>query len=150
MTDSKEPLAKKAPGGPRNKGIPRPDPNMAKPGYHLWAQLACRIYDDLYNHGVAEDRLGSNQLALKAKVSQSLVSGFFNGRKSISWEVCRALVVALGGDPAVWEPRWNETEERYRLGPPQVHRRSVRRHRKLVRHRLSWEPVHRWPVGTEL
>lgn len=116
MTVDKETGGKKAPGGPRNKGIPRPDPVAAKPGNHLWAQFARRMWDELYDHGRAEDRLGSNELAIKAKVAPSLVSGFFNGKKNISWEVCRALVVALGGDEGVWKPRWAETEQRYRLG----------------------------------
>jgi hypothetical protein len=35
---------------------------------------------------------------------------------------------------------------RYMKGPPQVHRRSVRGHRKLARHGPAGNPVHLWPV----
>ena len=116
MPGHEEPAAKKAPGGPRRKGIPRPDPAAAKPRYRLWAELACRMYDDLYSHREPGNRPGSNELAVRAHVAQSLVSGFFNGKKNISWETCQALVEALDGDPAVWGPLWRETDQRYRHG----------------------------------
>ncbi|WP_433229259.1 NACHT domain-containing protein [Actinomadura formosensis] len=103
-------------GGRRPKGIKRPEPDAGNRAAAPWGALACLIYDELYDPLQPADRLGQNELGKKAAVSAAHMSNVFSGTKSFSWEVCQAIVVALGGDPVVWKKRWEGANRRYEQG----------------------------------
>ncbi|GIH21765.1 hypothetical protein Aph01nite_00750 [Acrocarpospora phusangensis] len=99
-------------GGSNPKGVTRPDPAGVPPEFRPWAELSCRLYDELY--ATHPDRPGVNELAQATRYAGATISYVFSGRRTYSWQVCRAIVRALGGRPGEWKARWDATARRHR------------------------------------
>ncbi|WP_214109179.1 NACHT domain-containing protein [Acrocarpospora catenulata] len=114
MTSNEETTRKRGRGGQTVKGVTRPDPEAAEPEFRPWAELACRLYDELYATRPPAGRPGINELAKATNYAGAMISYVFSGKRRYSWQVFRAIVRALGGRPGEWKARWDATERRHR------------------------------------
>lgn len=96
-----------ASAGFRPRGVQRPDPATATPESRPWVVLMRRVHDELYEGLEPAGRPSGAALAEAAHCSRSYVSESFSGRRIPSLPLFLAMVTALGGDPAEWEPRWH-------------------------------------------
>ncbi|WP_170317036.1 helix-turn-helix domain-containing protein [Acrocarpospora corrugata] len=115
MADRVGQQKKRGSGGRTTPGIVPPDPLSVDPVMRPWAEFTRLIHDELYAVGDPATRLSQSELGRKANISRAHMSNIFAGR-AYTWQTCRALVAALGGDPAEWESRHRMTEERVRQG----------------------------------
>lgn len=92
-------------GGKRNPGVARPDP-----GAGPWAELACRLHDELY---IPAGRPKVTMIAGRSGISTGHVHNILTGKRRSRWEsMGEALVTVLGGHLGEWEQRWVVAEQR--------------------------------------